>query len=107
MLYDYQKTRSGDHPIQFLKGFTGYLECDGFSGYRKMGRLVDEVSIACCWAHARRDFADAVKAYGEKAKVFRKLTHTGHWRKLPEFIFWMKNSRIFRPKNGRNGVRPR
>lgn len=68
ILYDYQKTRSGDHPIQFLKGFTGYLECDGFSGYRKMGRLVDEVSIACCWAHARRDFADAVKAYGEKAK---------------------------------------
>ncbi len=66
ILYDYQKTRSGDHPIQFLKGFSGYLECDGFSGYRKMNRLVDEISIACCWAHARRDFADAVKAYGEK-----------------------------------------
>ena len=68
ILYDYQKTRSGDHAIQFLKGFAGYLECDGFSGYRKMNRLVDEVSIACCWAHARRDFADAVKAYGEKQK---------------------------------------
>ena len=66
ILYDYQKTRSGDHPIHFLKGFSGFLECDGFSGYRKMNRLVDEVSIACCWAHARRDFADAVKAYGEK-----------------------------------------
>lgn len=66
VLFDYRKTRSGDNPIEFLKGFTGYLECDGFSGYRKMNRLVDEVSIACCWAHARRDFADAVKAYGEK-----------------------------------------
>lgn len=66
ILYDYQKTRSGDHPIHFLKGFSGFLECDGFSGYRKMNRLVDEVSVACCWAHARRDFADAVKAYGEK-----------------------------------------
>lgn len=66
ILYDYQKTRSGDHPIQFLKSFSGYLECDGFSGYRKMDRLVEEVSVACCWAHARRDFADAVKAYGEK-----------------------------------------
>ena len=68
ILYDYQKTRNGDHAIQFLKGFTGYLECDGFSGYRKLDRLVDEISIACCWAHARRNFADAVKAYGEKSK---------------------------------------
>lgn len=66
VLYDYQKTRSGDHPIQFLEGFTGALECDGFSGYKKMDRLVENVSVAYCWAHARRDFADAVKAYGEK-----------------------------------------
>ncbi len=66
ILYDYQKTRSGDHPIEFLKGFSGYLECDGFSGYRKMDRLVEEVSVCCCWAHARRSFSDAVKAYGEK-----------------------------------------
>ncbi len=66
ILYEYQQTRSGDHPIQFLKGFSGFLECDGFSGYRKMDRLVEEISVACCWAHARRDFADAVKAYGEK-----------------------------------------
>ena len=66
ILYDYQKTRNGDHAINFLKGFSGYLECDGFSGYRKMNRLVEEVSIACCWAHARRNFADAVKVYGEK-----------------------------------------
>ncbi len=66
ILDDYQKTRSGDHAIYFLKGFSGYLECDGFSGYRKMDRLIEEVSIACCWAHARRNFADAVKAYGEK-----------------------------------------
>ena len=66
ILFDYQKTRNGDHAINFLKGFSGYLECDGFSGYRKMDRLIEEVSIACCWAHARRNFADAVKAYGEK-----------------------------------------
>ena len=66
ILYDYQKTRSGDHAINFLQGFSGYLECDGFSGYKKMDRLTEEVSIACCWAHARRSFADAVKAYGEK-----------------------------------------
>lgn len=32
ILYDYQKTRSSSCPVQFLKGFSGYLQTDGYSG---------------------------------------------------------------------------
>lgn len=133
ILYDYQKTRSGDHPIQFLKGFSGFLECDGFSGYRKMDRLVEEVSIACCWAHARRDFADAVKAYGEKKpgvqdtlayraleKIARIYLLDEKFKKLPPderkkrrqttvkprvdaFFAWIKEHRNDVPPKGKTG----
>lgn len=62
VLYEYQKTRNHEHPLNFLAGFHGYLVCDGFSGYKTLDRKVDGIMIAECWAHARRYFTDAVKA---------------------------------------------
>lgn len=55
-LYDYRPGRSGDHPIEFLSGFTGLLHCDGYSAY---GRIED-VILVCCLAHCRRKFFEAV-----------------------------------------------
>lgn len=65
ILFDYQNSRAGEHAYNFLKGFSGALECDGYSGYRFLARFSENILIACCWAHARRKFADAVKAYGK------------------------------------------
>ena len=66
VLYDYQQGRSGDHPIAFLKGFHGYLQCDGFSAY---GRIED-VILVCCLAHCRRKFFEAVpKTRRKKLKL--------------------------------------
>lgn len=64
ILYDYQPGRSGDYAVKFLKGFTGYHHCDGFSGYNK---LKDVTRIACL-AHLRRKFIEAVpkRRTGEK-----------------------------------------
>lgn len=62
VLYEYQKTRNHEHPMNFLEGFQGYLVCDGFPGYKTLSRKTDGVRIAECWAHARRKFSDAVKA---------------------------------------------
>ena len=62
VLYEYQKTRNHEHPMEFLDGFKGYLVCDGYSGYKTMSRKMDEIRIAECWAHARRKFSDAVKS---------------------------------------------
>jgi len=58
VLFDYQTTRSGKHPQEFLAGFKGYLHVDGYEGYNG---LVD-VILCGCWSHARRKFADALKA---------------------------------------------
>lgn len=66
ILYDYCGGRSADNPLVFLKGFKGILECDAYGGYGKVEKLTEGITVACCWAHARRRFADAVKAYGEK-----------------------------------------
>jgi transposase len=51
VLYDYQPSRGGEHPRNFLKGFSGYLHVDGYSGYHK----VSGVKLVGCWAHARRN----------------------------------------------------
>ena len=58
ILYDYQPSRSGDCARDFLAGFSGFLQCDGYSGYNK----VLEVILVCCLAHARRKFYEAIPA---------------------------------------------
>lgn len=56
ILYEYSKTRAGNNAAEFLKGFSGYLTCDGYTGYNK----IPEIKRCCCWAHVRRYFVDAV-----------------------------------------------
>ena len=34
ILYGYSPTRSGSHAREFLKGYSGYLETDGYQGYK-------------------------------------------------------------------------
>ena len=58
VLYDYQTTRSGKHPRNFLNNFKGYLHSDGYDGYNGM----PGITRIGCWSHARRGFTDAIKA---------------------------------------------
>lgn len=67
VLYEYQPGRSGDYPRQFLEGFNGKLQCDGYQGYNK----VADVLLLCCSAHARRKFFEALPA--EKKKTIKLL----------------------------------
>jgi transposase len=57
VLYDYQQTRAGTHPREFLTGYKGYLHTDGYSGYNEM----PDITPVGCWAHARRKFDEALK----------------------------------------------
>ena len=62
-LYDYQPSRGGYHAEEFLKGFSGYLTCDGFSGYNKLKDV-----IRCgCLAHMRRYWHDALPGKSKKS----------------------------------------
>ncbi|MCL6616427.1 MAG: IS66 family transposase, partial [Anoxybacillus ayderensis] len=58
ILYDYQETKAGENPRKFLNGFKGYLQVDGYAGYHK----VPDVTLVGCWAHARREFTNALKS---------------------------------------------
>lgn len=63
VLFDYQPDRKAKRPIEFLKGFRGYLHTDGYGGYQS---LPESMITVGCWAHARRKFDEALKAIPEK-----------------------------------------
>lgn len=68
ILYEYQKTRHSDHPKEYYKDFTGVLMTDGLEQYHKLERDLEGVTNANCMAHARRHFANAIKALGKGNK---------------------------------------
>ena len=57
-VYDFSTGRQQSAPHQFLEGFHGHLQADGYAGYQA---LYDsgQVTEVACWAHARRRFVDA------------------------------------------------
>ena len=58
VLYEYQPGRGSCYPVEFLQGFTGYLQTDGYGGYDPL----TEVTHVVCMAHLRRKFHEAVTA---------------------------------------------
>ena len=72
IVYEYQKTRNSDHPKAYYKDFKGVLMTDGLEQYHKLARDLEGVTNANCLAHARRHFANAIKAIGkENQKAIR------------------------------------
>lgn len=60
VVFDFEMTRSGAVPRAFFKDYRGILQTDGYSAYG------DDVGAegmihACCLAHSRRKFIEAVK----------------------------------------------
>jgi len=61
VVYQYHPTRSGQVPLAFLGDYRGYVQSDAFAGYEHIARKEGIVHLGC-WAHARRNFVDVVKA---------------------------------------------
>ena len=61
ILYDYQKTRKADHPMEFLKDFRGVCVTDGYQVYHTLEGEPEVLVISGCWAHSRRRYDEAVK----------------------------------------------
>ena len=60
VLFDYERTRAGYHPKNFLGDqFEGYLTCDGYQAYHG---LKDSIVVSGCFTHARRRFDAALTA---------------------------------------------
>jgi transposase len=58
VIYDYQAGRNRACAEEFLAGYQGYLQCDGYSVYDG----IEGVIPVGCWAHARRKYDEALKA---------------------------------------------
>ena len=67
---DWKKTGPGE----FLTGFAGTLQCDGYAGWASLAK--DELkgmTLAGCWAHSRRKLVEALEAKALSAAVALKL----------------------------------
>lgn len=67
VLYDWQPSRSTDHPREFLKNFSGIAITDGYQVYHKLSKERKDLTIGGCWIHARRPYADFIKSLKESA----------------------------------------
>jgi transposase len=59
VLFDYHPGRGKNVPEEFLKNFTGTLQCDGYAAYRNLSTK-GPISLLGCLAHARRYFEKAL-----------------------------------------------
>lgn len=55
VIYDYNKSRSGEVPKKFLGDFDEYFHTDGYAGYNNL-----HVTRCSCWAHMRRYWCEAI-----------------------------------------------
>jgi len=63
ILYHYAPTRAGDVVSEILgEKFAGFLQSDGYAGYREMCAR-DEVVGVACMAHIRRKFAEVARMH--------------------------------------------
>ena len=66
VIYEYQKGRDHQKPLDFYRDYKGILVTDSLQQYHLVDKKLPDVTNANCWAHARRAFADAVKAMDKK-----------------------------------------
>jgi transposase len=58
LLFRYHPGREGAMAWRMLDGFSGFLQTDGYAGYKSVGERQGIVHVAC-WAHIRREFKSA------------------------------------------------
>ena len=61
VIYEYQKGRNHEFPLQFYQNYEGILVTDSLCQYHLIEKKLRGLINANCWAHARRDYADAIK----------------------------------------------
>jgi transposase len=76
VLFNYRKGRGQHGPKELLASYNGYVQCDGYTVYDKIG-TDPNITLTGCLVHARRKFHDALdndKAKAEKVlTIFRKI----------------------------------
>jgi transposase len=87
VLYDYQNSRSGQCAVDFLDGYSGYLQVDGYQGYAKTLAI-----LVACMAHMRRKFVEA-----ETAQEKQAIRQQQSLPLLNQFKDWLDKSALHVP----------
>ena len=70
VVFFYAPGRGGEHAETFLTGFDGILQLDGYPGYNRLTRPSRKgsvpVTVAHCWAHARRKLKEVFDRDGSE-----------------------------------------
>jgi transposase len=70
VVIDFRTDRSRAGPREFLGNFTGTLQGDAYAGYASLLKeAAGKISLAGCWAHARRKFDEAIKTDRLRSEV--------------------------------------
>lgn len=90
VLFEYQRTRSGYHPKEFLEGTVKcHLTCDGYQPYHS---LDGSITVTGCLAHSRRRFEkclkllqkDYTKEQLKETTAYQAMTRIGMLYKIEE-----------------------
>lgn len=86
IVFNYRKGRGMHGPKEFLQDYQGYLQCDGYSVYDKLGRQ-SNIKLVGCLVHARRYFHQALDNDPGKAnyalKIFKEIYDANReWKAL-------------------------
>ena len=68
MIYSFHETREIGITNEWLKNFNGTLVCDDYNGYNSIKKSNPNIKFQKCMAHARRRFADILKAVPKKER---------------------------------------
>jgi hypothetical protein len=81
VVFDFQMGRARAGPAEFLRGFKGILQSDGYAAYDKLG---EGIEYAACWAHARREFYRAHQLQENDPRPLEILGLIGQMYRLEE-----------------------
>jgi transposase len=81
LIYQYHPTRSSAVVSEFLSGYSGYVQSDGYVAYDFLDADPNIRHIGC-WAHSRRKFMDMIKAQGKNRKTGSGDVALSYIRKL-------------------------
>ena len=73
VVFSWSVTRGSDHLEALLSGFSGYLQCDGYSAYGKYVREHEAIKALGCMAHLRRKFREAESEGQAALTILRQI----------------------------------
>jgi transposase len=73
--YEYHPTRAAYNAKEFLQGYSGYLQTDGYKGYNCAVEDMAGIIHVGCFAHARRKFFEAEKVNKSSRSAGEGLKH--------------------------------